>query len=108
MRAYQINLTHQESGVEKSIYVMPINDDQRQIPMGNSSFGVPKIGPAIIFCMRKSDNYITRIHKTTSLERELSKFKNSEFIYFYKKINSLKPWKYNWILESTAQYAHAA
>ena len=108
MQAYKINLTHQEYGVERRIYVMSINDSLRKSQMATSNLGVPKIGPAIIFCMRKSDNYITRVDKVSSLERALLKLKNSEFVYFYRKINKLKPCEYNWILESKAQYNHAA
>lgn len=105
MRIYQINLT-QEPGHKKSICVMRINDYFWQAPMGKSIFGVPKIGPAIIFSMRKSDKYITRL-KVTFLERALPQLKNSEFVYFFKKINSLTD-KYNWLLESKVQYAQPA
>lgn len=104
MRIYQINLP-QESSHKESIYAIRIYDYFQQGQMENYSFGIPKIGPAIIFSMRKSDQNITRVEKVASLERALPRFTNSEFVYFFKKINSLKPRKYSWLLESKAQYA---
>jgi hypothetical protein len=109
MRIYHFNST-QESGHTESIYAMRIYDYFQQGKMENSSFGIPKVGPAIIFSMRKSYHYIG-VEKVTSLERALPQFKSSEFVYFFKKINSLTEEtedKYRRLLESKVQYAETA